>query len=845
MIYTAIDTFYLTDEQLRDSPSRKDGIDEATETALRVYGCDLIQESGILLRLPQAVMATAQVLFHRFYCKKSFVRFSAKRVAASCVWLAGKLEESPRKSKHIIFVFHRMECRRENLPIEYLDVFSKKYSELRHDLIRTERHLLKEMGFICHVEHPHKFISNYLVTLEAPELTQEAWNLANDRGCDEQRCGAPPAVHEPPAVLCARASRGFGAPRGWMRRRRSRWAGKEWSSGSSSLAGKGSLRTTLCVRFKSEVVACGVVYAAARRRGIALPEDPPWWTVFDADEAGIQEVCRVLAHLYSLPKSEYIPVYKDNDSFTVRRTPEPQVSKESPASAVASDKGTPIPSSSSQEKDSVTKAAPDKVKEKSDDEGKPLTAELNGKQDAAAKSKNEKSESGVDRSRERERERSRGRDRDGRGRDSDRDSRGRDSARERDRRQRSRERSSGTAANQPVSSYPVTKMDKLIGSARLMIVSDLDHTMVDHHDEENLSLLRFAALWESTYCQDSLLVFSTGRSPTLYKELRKEKPMLTPDITIMSVGTEITYGEAMPETEQRPHKVSFLVDKKSAQEVIKSVAEKLEKRGLDAKIIYSGGQDLDILPQGAGKGQALAYLLKKLSSCGKPPNNTLVCGDSGNDAELFSIPGVHGVMVSNAQEELLQWYQENAKDNPKIIHASERCAAGIIQAIGHFKLGPNVSPRDVDFPYAKEASFKPTDAVVKFYVLYEKWRRAEVPKSDSVIQYFKNITHSNGVIIHPAGLECSLHGSIDALGSCYGDKQGKKYRAWVDRLFITQTGSDSWLVRFDLWESEDMKLIRLLFFLRQTESPEGFVVTHIHKTWLNGYSSGVEQASKL
>lgn len=51
MIYTAIDTFYLTDEQLRDSPSRKDGIDEATDTALRVYGCDLIQESGILLKL--------------------------------------------------------------------------------------------------------------------------------------------------------------------------------------------------------------------------------------------------------------------------------------------------------------------------------------------------------------------------------------------------------------------------------------------------------------------------------------------------------------------------------------------------------------------------------------------------------------------------------------------------------------------------------------------------------------------------------------------------------------------------------------------------------------------------
>nr|XP_009412076.1 PREDICTED: cyclin-L1-1 isoform X2 [Musa acuminata subsp. malaccensis] len=385
MIYTAIDTFYLTDEQLKNSPSRKDGIDEETETTLRIYGCDLIQESGILLKLPQAVMATGQVLFHRFYCKKSFARFSVKRVAASCVWLASKLEECPKKAKHVIIVFHRMECRRESLPVELLDVLSKKYTELKNDLVRTERHLLKEMGFICHVEHPHKFISNYLATLEAPpELRQEAWNLAND-----------------------------------------------------------SLRTTLCVRFKSEVVACGVVYAAARRFQVPLPENPPWWLVFDADKAGIDEVCRVLAHLYSLPKAQYVPVYKDNDSFTSRNKnsdQQAQVQKESSADGDTNGTSTlklGAPNSdASLSKEAIVKAALDKLKvsKKTDDDTRTVAAEGDHKEESTVKPKiDHKADANTERNYDRERERTKTRDRDSRGRDSDYDGRGRDSDRDRDR----------------------------------------------------------------------------------------------------------------------------------------------------------------------------------------------------------------------------------------------------------------------------------------------------------------------------------------------------------------------------------------------------------------------------
>lgn len=112
----------LPAELLQRSPSSKEGVESTEELLHRAFGCELIQEGGILLRLPQVVMATAQNLFHRFFyrfdidnianklfmkkylttqqpcscARKSLKRFDATTVAMGSILLATKIEEKPK-----------------------------------------------------------------------------------------------------------------------------------------------------------------------------------------------------------------------------------------------------------------------------------------------------------------------------------------------------------------------------------------------------------------------------------------------------------------------------------------------------------------------------------------------------------------------------------------------------------------------------------------------------------------------------------------------------------------------------------------------------------------------------
>ena len=160
----------LPAEMLENSPSKRDGIDADVEMAHRIWGCALIQEAGILLRLPQVVMCTAQNLFHRFYYRKSLARFDTFLVAMGTFFLACKVEEKPKRIREVLFVFHyvyRLRARKAGASLELGGV---RYNGWKDALVKMERHVLKELGFSFNVRTPEAVVVNALGKNEAYQV---------------------------------------------------------------------------------------------------------------------------------------------------------------------------------------------------------------------------------------------------------------------------------------------------------------------------------------------------------------------------------------------------------------------------------------------------------------------------------------------------------------------------------------------------------------------------------------------------------------------------------------------------------------------------------------------------
>ena len=241
-----------------------------------------------------------------------------------------------------------------------------------------------------------------------------------------------------------------------------------------------------------------------------------------------------------------------------------------------------------------------------------------------------------------------------------------------------------------------------------LFVTDLDNTLVGD-DAALLKLNEQLANHRQKY--QSKIVYATGRSLYLYCLLAEDKCLLPPDALITAVGTEMYFDQqiehydpewakilsqgwnreeivaiasqfeklqSQPNSEQNPFKISYYLAENEAEETIAKLKSALNEHNYEIKLIYSAGQDLDLLPKNGDKGLAVQFLRQKWEIASE---RTIVCGDSGNDISMFE-GEEKGLIVGNAKPELRQWYEANSSDNHYL--ANSDCAGGILEGLKHF-----------------------------------------------------------------------------------------------------------------------------------------------------------------
>jgi sucrose-phosphate synthase len=233
------------------------------------------------------------------------------------------------------------------------------------------------------------------------------------------------------------------------------------------------------------------------------------------------------------------------------------------------------------------------------------------------------------------------------------------------------------------------------------LVCDIDNTLVGN---DNSGLPELSDIIRK-HRADFGFGVATGRTVDSAVAFLKEHKINSPDIIISSVGAELYYGRKLQfsnawathiakdwnrekivsllsgfsflkyqEAEtQRAFKISY--DMAPGKDRIARIHATLLKNKCRYNLIYSHNKYLDILPYRASKGKAIRYLSYKWQI---PLANFLVCGDSGNDAEMLT-GDIKGVVVGNYSSEL-----ETLKKRRNIYFAKANCAGGIIEGLEHY-----------------------------------------------------------------------------------------------------------------------------------------------------------------
>ncbi len=187
-IQTPLDNPWLfSASELEESPSRISGISKEVELRIVSRTARFLLEVGRDISVPQLTVSVAIKLFQRFFMLESMVKHSPPQVAAACLFLSCKVQETHKRLKDVIYWTVKTRTRGSPDFPDGMDMFedSQGYYEEKTAILDKEREVLRVLNFDLTVEHPYQHIwtlnKAFLGTSALQRyVLQAAWNFIND-----------------------------------------------------------------------------------------------------------------------------------------------------------------------------------------------------------------------------------------------------------------------------------------------------------------------------------------------------------------------------------------------------------------------------------------------------------------------------------------------------------------------------------------------------------------------------------------------------------------------------------------------------------------------------------------
>ena len=168
------------------------GLDLPSARKLQLFFCHFVQRLGMHLGIPQRIITTALIYFHRFYSRFTYWDHDPWIMMPSCVFLAAKVEENVLQGKLIV-------AATQQIAIDTLDEWP--YTE--KDIWEAEFHLLHGLDFYLIVHQPYRSLISFIANSRLETILTDCWAVVNDSFKTDLCLQHPPHIVALASILVA------------------------------------------------------------------------------------------------------------------------------------------------------------------------------------------------------------------------------------------------------------------------------------------------------------------------------------------------------------------------------------------------------------------------------------------------------------------------------------------------------------------------------------------------------------------------------------------------------------------------------------------------------------------